>query len=239
MVVGTQKGGTTAAAEFLAQHPQVCFSQPKELHFFSDDGFYPDFDRYHRHFGDAAGRRAVGEATPLYMFLASALQRIHDYNPGMRLVYLLRNPIERAYSHFQMNVRLGLERLPFGECIRTEPLRIMAAHDGDAASSMVNHSYVSRGLYYEQLKFAFGLFPREQLLILRSEDLEHRHDETVRRIFGFLGLDESVRVPAKRVHAQSYDTPMSAADRDFLVRRFAPDMAKVEQLLDWDLSGWR
>jgi len=117
LVVGAQKGGTSALAEFLSVHPQICMAEfllghsrictaeSKEVHFFDLGALSPgrpsNYEEYHSFFPKKPGAIAYGEATPAYMYWKPAAERIYRYNPEMKLIFLLRNPVERAYSKHQ------------------------------------------------------------------------------------------------------------------------------------------
>lgn len=243
LVVGTQKGGTTALQHFLADHPEIgwgrrSYGNPKEVHFFDEDRHFAgptvDYAHYHAHFPDAEGKLAVGEATPIYMYWPNVPERIHAYSPTMKLVFLLRDPVERAFSHYKMLAVRGREPRSFGAAIREEQaLR--------AAGRYVPHrmrSYVDRGFYVGQIERMRALFPREQMLFLRSEDLKRRHTETLDRVCRFLGAREIHHDRPETVFA----TPaleMADADRRFLAALYRPELVRLEALLGWDLSAWK
>ncbi|MCX7848245.1 MAG: sulfotransferase domain-containing protein [bacterium] len=238
LIAGTQKGGTTALAHFLAQHPHVFISRQKELHFFDRDKYFrartPNYTWYHQHFQGCDGYRAVGEATPIYMFWPAAAPRIHAYNPAMKLILLLRNPIERAYSDYIMERRRGFELLPFRWAIRVEPLRrrwlpsLLARH----------YLYTSRGFYSQQIQHLLHYFPREQMLILKTEELREDHYGTLQRVCAFLGVDPFPAIKQEIVFSNEY-APMSLDDWQLLQRIFAQEIDTLEALLGWDCSSWR
>lgn len=263
-IVGTQKGGTTALNSYLLDHPQVCGARfvgdsnprglPRETHFFDDDRFFPEgrpaiYSYYHLFFHHYKGQAAIGETTPSYMYLPRVAQRLRQYNPDLKLICVLRDPAARAYSHYQM-VRgvIGQETLPFSLAIRLEPLRLWWRGDLRNQGSSprgarrllwcLRHAYVARGFYMRQIRHLLSCFPREQMLFVRSEDLLDRHAETLARVFGFLGLEPLRSPEPRRVFAGSY-RPLPRRDRAFLVRRYARELAELEQFLDWDLSAWR
>lgn len=238
VVGGAMKGGTTALSSFLDQHPEIQMAKGKEAHFFDTDdnfpqGSSPDYERYHSHFEPATHTRTLGDATPVYLYWEPAPARIAAYNPRMKWVLLLRHPIERAYSHWNMNRQNGEETLPFLEAIAQEPRR------RDTARDQRVYSYFSRGLYALQLRRLFAVFPRKQVLVLRSEELQREHDATLRRIFEFLEVDPNFRVAQAKIHAREYAQPLPAEDRRQLIARYAEDIADLEHLLSWDLSDWR
>ncbi len=238
LIAGVQKGGTTALEAYLRDHPQVCLGDRKELHFFDDEARFAqpraDYADYHAHFQPGRGHRIVGEATPIYLYWAAAPARIHAYNPAMRLIVALRNPIERAYSHWNMERDRGAESLPFGAALRAESERAAAARP---LQDRV-HSYVDRGFYTAQLQRLWQLFPREQTLVLRQEDLRARPAEALARVTAFLGVDPLPAVAPREVHARPYVAPMERADWEFLRATFEPEIRSLEHLLGWDCRAW-
>src|SRR5688572_4249341 len=104
LIAGVQKGGTTALFDYLGDYPDIVLADAKELHFFDDeaqDWSAPDYGAYNARFSDPAGR-PCGEATPIYTYWPNSLERIAAYNPAMKLVVMLRDPVERAWSHWRM-----------------------------------------------------------------------------------------------------------------------------------------
>ncbi len=231
------KGGTTALSAFLDQHPEIRMADGKEAHFFdSDDRFRPlvppDYEAYHRQFTPGPGTRLLGDATPLYLYWEQAPARVAAYNPRMKWVVLLRQPVERAYSHWNMLRQNGEEPLDFAEAVAREPSR--------RASPLERrlYSYLGRGFYASQLRRLFAVVPRRQVLALRSEELRQDHDASLRCVFEFLGVDPGVRVTPAVVHERTYEAALPASLERALTARFAEDIRQVEQLLGWDLSGW-
>lgn len=242
VIAGAQKGGTTALDLFLSQHPDVCTARPKETHFFHEDVYFEDgdvrFEWLSFCFAHHAGEPVVGEATPEYMYLPNAAERLAAHNPSLRIILLLRDPVERAYSDYRMRVARGQESLPFRDALACEPDRLAAAAgDFRLASPLVRHSYVSRGLYAEQIRRLLRFFHREQVLVLRSDHLRDRHEETLSRVHSFLGLSGRALPEPRRVLVGE-GPPMRAEDRAYLRDVFAPSVRELEQLLEWDLSEW-
>ncbi|MBY0229133.1 MAG: sulfotransferase domain-containing protein [Gemmataceae bacterium] len=240
LVGGTMKGGTTALASFLAKHPALALPGCKEAHHFDEDsrfpkGGRPDHSPYFRHFDIKPATRLLGDATPSYLFVPQCAPRAMAYNPAMKWVLLLRQPAERAYSHWNMQHRDKQEPLSFEEALEAEPG--LLARLGPNAGKF--HAYAERGFYARQLRRLFAVVPRRQVLVLRSEELRDAHEETLRRVFRFLGVDERVEVAAATVFAHAYEKPMDAGLRARLTARFAEDMDDLERLLGWDLRAWR
>lgn len=237
LIGGVQKGGTTALAEFVGQHPDVGFSNVKEPHYFDRDELWSrrsdDHAGYHEHWDWAAPVKVRGEATPISTYWNPVPERVHSYSPEMKWIVLLRNPTERAYSHWVMEKGRGLETFTFPEAIAAEAQRL--AHSPGRQHRV--WSYVDRGHYVGQLERLFELFGRERVLVLRHERLRKKHDDTLGRVWRFLGVRE-LAVPRREVFSQQY-RPMDADIRAWLDRKFEPETRGLEELLNEDFSEWR
>ncbi len=241
LVAGVQKGGTSALFEYLRELPGLQLPAVKEAHFFDNetiDWAAPDYDAYHALFAD--DERLRGEATPIYIYWPNSLERIARYNPGMKIILLFRDPIERAWSHWKMEYAKRKETHPFAWCIREGRARLT---DGDpfAPGHHRVFSYVERGFYGRQLEQLLGLFPREQCLLLRSASLAADPTGTIDRICSFLGLPAAGEIQARTVHparATAYPSRLEDEDRALLANLYRPDLARFEQLSGMDASFW-
>jgi len=179
LIIGAQKAGTTSLDRYLSQHLQVCTAPQKEVHFFD---LKADWGQpwYESQFPIDRGNPfevnvRVGEATPYYLFHPAVPERVDALYPDVKLIVLLRDPVERAISHYQHARRLGLETLEFDAAIAAEPERLageamrLLTDETATSFSHQHHSYVARGRYLEQLRCWEQFFPREQFLILSSE----------------------------------------------------------------------
>ena len=201
MIVGAQKCGTTALAHFLSQHPKIGMASPKEVHLFDSPKYSRDWtpeqidERYRsffEHCGDAAIR---GEATPIYMFLPEIARELQRYNPELKLIVLLHDPVERALSHYYMEKNRGKEHRPLWLALTREPFRLRRCKGARAyGSAMRVCSYRRRGLYSLQLRNLHRFFDRDRILVVRTRDLRAHHHVVLRRVFAFLGVSEDVRV---------------------------------------------
>lgn len=245
LVIGAQKGGTAFFYHLLTRHPLVAPAQRKEIHYF--DRYHELGDEWYRwRFprapgADGSGRGTIsGEATPNYLYNPLVPRRAAGTVPGARLLALLRNPVERAYSHYQMMVRLGHESETFEDALEAEGARIAAdAGDPDGFAAR-RHTYASRGLYAEQLERWLGLFPRERLLVQKSEDFFARPAEVLGRAQDFLGLPRLRPTPADLSvgrHEGGYAEPLAPATRARLEDHYRPHNERLYGLLGRDL-GW-
>ncbi|MCT8161682.1 sulfotransferase domain-containing protein [Pseudoruegeria sp. SHC-113] len=236
VVAGTQKGGTRAFGHFLRQHPQIRLSHPDapEPHFFDmkfKDAHPGDYAPYHALFPPRAAETTTGDITPIYMFLPEIAARIHAYNPAMKWILLLRDPVARAYSQWNMQYEKGWETREFLDALH---------HESRSRAELGRHpffSYIQRGRYSLQIKNLLSVFPRENLLLLKSSDLRDAHDEALDTACDFLGVDRFT-VPAARVHARSYP-PMCSKARALLLRVFRSEVDWLEAETGWDLRAWR
>jgi hypothetical protein len=238
VIAGTQKGGTTALASYLYEHPEIGMPTVKEVHFFDTEEHFAssevDYARYHAYFNPAVKRRLLGDATPIYMYWEPAPERIRRYNPAMKLIMLLRNPVTRAYSHWNMERERQRDPLPFEQAIRTEAERCREA----LPLQHRLYSYIDRGLYSEQIQRIWRHFPAGQTLVLKSEELQRTPDAALARITDFLGVAGFPPVEPRTVHARPYQGQMSAEARNYLREVFAPEVRKLEQMFGWDCSDW-
>ena len=201
MIVGAQKCGTSALAHFLSQHPEICMASPKEVHLFDSPKYSSDWTpeqidkRYGSRLAHCSGVRILGEATPSYMFVPEIGRDLARYNPDLKLIVLLRDPVERAVSHYYMEKNRGRERRPLWFALLREPFRLRRCRDGRVQGSVTQRcSYRTRGLYSLQLRNLYRFFDRDQVLVVGSRELLERHDEVLRRVFAFLGVPEHVRI---------------------------------------------
>jgi hypothetical protein len=235
VVLGTQKGGTSFFYRLLTEHPLVRGAAAKELHFF-DNKFAEGVGWYRRCFSEGEhvdGHRTItGEASPSYLFDQQVPQRMARIVPEAKLIALLRNPVDRAYSHYQMEVRRGKETRSFEEATQEE----MTSAEGQGNIVDVSHAYLRRGLYAEQLE-RFSFFAnRDQLLVVKSENLFTRRLEVLERVLRFLKLpsfESTLPPPAGRATYK----PMDQGTRRRLEGFFAPHNERLYDLLSTDF-GW-
>ena len=207
LIAGAQKSGTTALAHFLSQHPDIAMAQ-EEGHLFDSPDYSPTWtpaeidQRYRRRFEPTDEASLHGESTPIYLFLADVPGELARYNPDLLVIVALRDPVERAISHYAMERARGREHLPLWLALLAEPFRLRRCRNPRGRESAARrHSYRSRGLYSRQLLNLYDAFPRGRVLVLRTEDLLADHDGVLERTFTFLGVRRDVRIPPEIVFA--------------------------------------
>lgn len=194
LIIGAQRSGTSSLFKYLGAHPSCKPSVRKEVRFFTE--FYDrGVDWYRSHFPFASRNRVVFEATPDYLLDPRVPDRASRLLPETRIIVLIRDPIERAYSHYWHNRRLGTERLSFEDALESEPDRIdahmrrlMSGSEEPAPKEFLRYSYVERGRYSSQLERWFEFIARNRVLILRSEEFYADTDHSFQKILAFLGL---------------------------------------------------
>ena len=201
MIVGAQKCGTTALAYFLSQHPEIGMASPSEAHMFDSPQYSRDWspeqidERYRPYFSHCTGAAIRGESTPMYMFLPDIAPELKRYNPDLKLIVLLRDPVERAISHYYMEKARDREHLPLWMAVLSEPFRTSRSGDPREFDSVLRvFSYRRRGLYGLQLRNLYRYFGKGMVLVICNRDLLQRHDAVLRRVFNFLGVSAHVRI---------------------------------------------
>jgi Sulfotransferase domain len=261
LIIGAQRAGTTSLFSYLERHPDVAVPASgresvrwnKELQFFNDR-YSRGLTWYRSFFPTSAARRLArsrghdllaGEASPSYLFDPVVPGRVAESIPDVRLIVLLRDPIERAYSHYQHMRRLRVESRSFEEAVALEETRLSRTEKrpGDPPVKRRRRrrhrrhfAYLTRGVYADQLERWFEHFPREQLLVLRTDDLLAKPADVYAETLAFLGLrpwDLKEFVPQNRA---SY-APIDPDLRSKLESYFAEPNARLAKLLGMDL-GW-
>jgi hypothetical protein len=250
LIIGAQKAGTTALYSYLREHPAIAGPPWKEVSFF-DRHFWRGDAWYRGHFPNrlylrrmrsrAGVEPMVGEASPSYVFHQLAPQRVAALVPDVRLIALVRNPIDRALSHYHHEVALGREQLRFEDALAQEDARLEGELERMLDPKYFSHAwwnftYLSRGRYAEQLERWLEIFPRERLLVVPSEDLLERAGETYGHILNFLGAPQHDLESYPRIFSRKY-AEMDPRTRHELRAYFAEPNRRLYELIGRDL-GW-
>lgn len=265
LIIGAQRSGTTSLARYLAAHPDIYVARQKEVHYF-DRYLDKGEDWYKTQFRIYDEVTAVGEATPEYMYLPDVPARMASLLPDAKLIAILRNPVDRAYSDFHFVRGRGYETLSFEGAIDAEEERLAARDD----SHRIRFAYLDRGHYVTQLRRVCAKYERDRLLVLLFEDFRRDPASSYRQVCSFLGVDDrylpatlgrrfgrsqtfrsrALRRVAKRLpypfgaivsrmnaRSNSYP-PMDTRTRANLLQHFADDNAALADWLQRDLSIW-
>jgi hypothetical protein len=251
LVAGAQKSGTTSLWAYLSEHPNVEPPMTKEMSFF-DRHYHRGMGWYRMHFpleSENAARPSnkktqTGESTAYYMFHPLAPQRIAQALPDVKIILMLRNPVDRAFSHYQLKVVRNREPLSFEEAIAAEPERLSGEHEKILANGRYysaahdRHSYLARGIYAEQILRWQQWIPPERLLILESGEFFRNTEQIFAQVLQFLGLPQWKPSQFGNRFPGRYQERMHEATRAQLIEYFRPHNERLYQLLgrqfDWE-----
>lgn len=240
IVGGVQKGGTTSLAGYLGEHPALAAPSSKELHIFDNeklDWQNPALAAYAKFYEKLTPGQLRFEVTPIYLFWPPSLSRIKQHNAAAKLIFLFRDPIERAFSHWRMETRRNAETLSFPAAIREGRGRMR--RNTPLETPWRVFSYVERGFYAAQLERLFALFPREQTLLLRSQDLMEKSAETLNRITQFIGIEPFQDSGLRNDHTSPEDShELRQDDIAYLRGLFREDTERFAALSGLRVDGW-
>jgi len=219
LIIGAQKAGTTTLAQVISEHPEISQMWRKEVHYFTQH--YTKGRRWYcsnfpLRFSSVLRNRArlCGDATPYYLAHPKAPERCWEVAPHAKLIALLRNPVDRAISHYHHEVRHGYEVLPIDQALEAEPERLRGEVEriiADPSYYSFNHqhfSYVTSGLYLEQLKAWREYYPKRQMLIIKSEEFLADPERVLHQVLEFLGVSPSWRPKTwENWNVNRYDPP--------------------------------
>jgi hypothetical protein len=245
-LVGVQKAATSTIAFYLLRHRHVARGERKERHFFDKDFLdweNPDYSGY------SSPRRTprqkiAGDYTPAYLFWPGALKRMHDYDPDMKIIASFRDPIERAFSQWQMDYARHEGFPQFAQAIAQDTFETVpdGVPDGWQPGDLRKRALATRGLYGAQLERAFDIYPdRSRWLLLDFIDVVSDRDTLLERLTEFLEIGKFIDPPSPQAKNASPDVdarPPMAEDMLRLAERFAPDLPLFEKLSGIDTSRW-
>lgn len=228
LIIGAQKSGTTSLYAYLNQHPQVVPAETKEVHFF-DLNFSKGVEWYRQQFARMAKSVSketennpddnqekyingfiTGEASPYYVFHPLVPQRVYQTFPQVKLILLLRNPVDRAISHYYHEVKFLSESLSLEDAIAQEETRLKGetekflTEENYYSFNHQHYTYLSRGKYLDQITNWLKFFPKEQLLIIKTEELDSQPDLMMDRVWEFLNLPPRQIVQYHKYNSNDY-----------------------------------
>lgn len=246
LIIGAQKSGTSSLYAYLTSHPQISPAAWKEVDFFGKH-YAKGVPWYRAHFPLSSRlqhKKAItGEASPNYLYHPCAAKRIAEVIPRIKLVVLLRNPVDRTISHYWHQVQRAREDLPLEEALEQEDRRLKGEKEQviQTCRFSYNHeqfSYLDRSKYKEQLTVYDQYFDRDQILVLRSEDLFQQPQTVFDEVTAFLGLEKHILRNVKPRNAGSYpDT--SPSTRRKLERFFQPYNQELYDYLGVETEWWQ
>lgn len=248
VIPGAMKAGTTSLFEYLRGHPQLLASREKEVHYF-DMNFHRGPAWYTRQIprirGVAACRPLPFESSPYYLFEPRVPERVHELMPDVKLVILLRDPVDRAFSHYHNNRRLGREPLSFEDAIDAEEERLAGEEQrllGDPEAVSLSHkwySYLQRGIYVEQLLRWRAWFPPEQMLVVDAWRLFTTPRAVLAEVLTFVGVDAWEPANFNPRNHGGHGEVMRPETRARLEAFFGPYQRRLAELIGWCPSAAR
>jgi len=254
-LLGAAKAGTTSLHSYLGQHPDIFMSDPKEPFYFeaeyeSGAAFY-----FNRYFSAWSGQRLVGESRHRNLYLPYVPERIYLHNPDAKLIAILRNPVERAVSHWWHWYSRGQEPLPLKEALQSDEVRIrsgrrfsdpaeIAAYGDtlDAYGKGMYRTYLDSGYYAEQVHRYAARFGSARLHVIMLDDFRRRTRETLAGVFEFLECDPTLaqKIELTRLNESSFGmlAHVTTDLRSWLLEHYRPHNQKLEQLLNCSLQEW-
>lgn len=226
LIIGAGRSGTTSLSEYLRVHPDVCFSMVKEVHYFSIKELYRKGEKYYHSFFRKCEKEPVIASADTYLLMDyDAISRIYAYNPDMRFIVMLRNPVTRAYSSYNYSVNFGHHDAysSFFDSIEAE--KSIAEEKNIVTRNNLGHFYGS--LYYKHLINWTSLFPREQFLLLKTVDLKESPEELSQQLFSFLNITNyQAEIERANVAAvpSSKKLEKFLLDRDLFLRKIIRNM---------------
>jgi hypothetical protein len=247
IIAGAQKAGTTALSDLLETHSKIKMPHKDELHrtiqparhFFDDEDRFVraeiDYTPLQRGCTRTHDSILLGSCTPIYIYWRPAMERIWNYNDKIKLLILLRNPADRAFSHWNMQRDRGLEKLDFLAAVQEEKNRAREA----APFQLRKFSYVDRGFYGKQMERVFRYFPREQVHTIKFDDFRCNARNTLDAVCDFLGVEPLKNIKNVETGSTPYARKITGSERQYLLDLYRNDIERLEKLLGWDCSDWK
>ena len=242
-VIGVVRSGTTSMYHYLDQHPSIVKSAYDEIGFF-DDNFRLGWSWYRSLFPTRMKKEKIKEETgnfltfddtPFYIYNEIVAKRIREFFPNGKIIVLLRNPIDRAYSNYILGVRRGDEKRSFEEAV-LEEMEHIKQYSEIQIDEFLSQSYLGRGLYALQLEIWFRYFKRENILIIKSEDFSKNTQRTMEQVFRFLDLP-NFKIKKLKKLSNVWEYPnMEKKTRDLLREFFRPYNEKLYDMLKIDYN---
>ena len=253
VIIGAQKCGTTSLYHFVVKHPNIAPAFKKEIDYFSTKYRFGE-QWYRSHFPTNLSRRYFykktkqkllsGEASPTYIFYPTVSGRMKEMLPDIKLIAILRNPVDRAYSQYHQNIRHKNETLSFEKAVELEEERCAGEKErlirepDFVPVHYRKHSYLARGVYADQLENWFKHYSKRQFLILTTEDFRKNSQQTLDQVFDFLGVHSFKVENLRDRNIGNYKKRMNEDTRKFLIEYFKPHNERLSKLLqcgfDWD-----
>ena len=232
LCIGVQKGGTSSLRNYMNQHPEIYMLEKEGRFFDSLEPNSKNIIEYEKRFL-ADGKTIIGEKTPCYCYLPYAIDRIYNYNPNMKLIIILREPVSRAYSQFNMKFSKRLTSF-FPDILKEKDVKLQDIRANDGGRYII-----VRGFYDEQLEYIFSKFGRSQIYVGISEEIKQNKNIEYNNMFKFLGANTEIIVDETQdCHFGKYKKPIDLADARALYEIYKPHNERLYLLLGRKIDSW-
>jgi hypothetical protein len=258
MIIGVQKGGTSSLHHYLIQHPRLIAPKTKELHYFDTQAATPS-DEYNKQFPRVFFNNKISfEATPRYIYYPGTAKKIFDYDPNMKFIVLLRDPVKRAYSAWNMYRDMRNNSKLLGQFKKREEMNPLERtysffYEGnfpsfeewietetgvDFPSDIIEPSIVKRGYYKEQIETYLHFFPKSSFLFLDFDDFQKQTLHNLEKVAYFLGISSfnKLNLDLKTINKRTYPSTLDDETYQNLVRHFQIKNKGLDVLVDINLS---
>lgn len=243
IIPGAQKSGTTSLWRYMLQHPDILRpALNKELHYF-DLNFRHSAQWYRAHYPFRREGKVTGEKSPYYLYHPCVPRRVHEFDPSLKLIILLRDPVKRAYSHYHHEIENERETRAFRQAVEQELEAVERDHERlargeiDRSERHQRYSYVARGRYAEQLDRWLEYFPREQIYLDTAERFFRNPVTVCQEVFEFIGVEPFEPSTERKHNPGKYD-PISDADRQWLAQLYREPNSDLARRHGVDISAW-
>lgn len=238
-VGGAQKSGTRSIAEYIRHHPNLSVHITKEGHFFdrqenfiNNSPIYTSLTDYYNKFFISSKTKILCDITPDYIFRKNAVERIYNYNSKAKWIILLRNPIERAFSSWNMEVNRNTENLSFEDAIESE------LNNHDRNKFVDRFLYIGRSRYYEQILNLWKFFPQYQCKIYPAEYLFKQPQKHLDCILDFINMPTNNGYNYRQVHKGKYVSKISEHAKTILEKELYFELNELPNILGWKQNPW-
>jgi hypothetical protein len=225
MVAGTMKGGTEAIVHNFEKHPEISMT-PYELHFFDNPEKYQLGMDYYKSFFDYT-KKCVGDKAPDIMYQSEAMALLQRVNPQVKIILILRDPIERCFSHWKMTKTDYKNRKSFEFCVQDE-IKNRMGENRESKIAFYSH-FIQRGFYYTQIQELLKYFPRHNMLIIISEKVRKDMYFYYNQIFEFIGVQQVASASASSDSASSASSDSSLLPLEFKEYHIGKDLTKLDK----------
>ena len=230
IICGAMKCGTTSLHYMLDQHPEMCLPESKlgynELHFFDNEENYIKGIGWYEQFFDVCRKGTlIGQTSPAYIFRSMVPKRIYKCIPEVKLIFILRDPVDRAYSQYWSKIKNGTEPEDFYTALGLESERMKRSHQDS-----MRYSYASRGMYIDQIELFLKCFPKEQMFFILTEDLREAGQVILKELQLFLNINPMV---LPKIHTNKGSYPKMLRSRRWLncspLRKHFKTLVKIDR----------